>query len=199
MKVTQLCLTLCDPVDCSPSFSSVHGILQVRILEWVAVPFSNGSSWPGDWTRVFCIAGSFLTVWATRKALWYESVLISLHPHQSLLFSHFLFFNYSHPSECAVVSLGFDLHFMASRWLTMLSISSWACWPFVFLWRNFYLGPLTILKLMCHFCCWVVKFFIHFSDRPLLGIWFADIFSHSVQWKAFSLSWCPLMQKSSKF
>ena len=40
----QLCLTLCDPVDCSPAGSSVHGILQARILDWAAIPFSRGSS-----------------------------------------------------------------------------------------------------------------------------------------------------------
>ena len=43
-SVTQLCLTLCDPVDCSPPASSVHGILQARILEWVAISSSRGSS-----------------------------------------------------------------------------------------------------------------------------------------------------------
>ena len=42
--VTQSCLTLCDPVDCSPPGSSVHGILQARVLEWVAISFSRGSS-----------------------------------------------------------------------------------------------------------------------------------------------------------
>ena len=46
VKVTQSCLTLCDPMDCSPPGSSVHGILRVRILEWVAIPFSRGSSRP---------------------------------------------------------------------------------------------------------------------------------------------------------
>ena len=49
--------------------SSVHGILQVRILKWVATPFSRGSSWPKDRTQVFHIAGRFFTVWATREAL----------------------------------------------------------------------------------------------------------------------------------
>ena len=44
--VTQSCLTLCDPMDCSPPGSSAHGILQGRILEWLAIPFSRGSSWP---------------------------------------------------------------------------------------------------------------------------------------------------------
>ena len=47
--------------------SSVHGILQARILEWVAIPFSRASSWPRDQTQVSCIAGRFFTVWATRE------------------------------------------------------------------------------------------------------------------------------------
>ena len=46
--VTQSCSTLCDPVDCGPPGSSVHGILQARILEWVAISFSRGSSQPRD-------------------------------------------------------------------------------------------------------------------------------------------------------
>ena len=60
--VTQLCLTLRDPMDCSPPHSSVHGILQARRLKWVAIPFSRGSSWPRDWTWVSHIAGTFFTV-----------------------------------------------------------------------------------------------------------------------------------------
>ena len=47
----QSCLTLCDPMGCSTPGSSVHGILQARILEWVAIRFSRESSWPGNWTR----------------------------------------------------------------------------------------------------------------------------------------------------
>ena len=66
--VTQLCLTFCDPLDRSPPASSVHGILQARILEWTAVPFSRGSSQPRDWTQVSHVAGRLFTVWATRKA-----------------------------------------------------------------------------------------------------------------------------------
>ena len=56
-EVTRSCPTLCDPVDCSLPGSSVHGILQARILEWVAISFSRGSSQPRDRTRVSCIAG----------------------------------------------------------------------------------------------------------------------------------------------
>ena len=47
---------------------SVHGILQVRVLEWVAIPLSGGSPQPRDWTWVSCIAGRFFTIWATREA-----------------------------------------------------------------------------------------------------------------------------------
>ena len=68
MLVTQSCLTLCDPVNYSPLGSSVHGILQARILEWVAIPFFTKYSWPRDRTRVSCIAGRFLTIWAFREA-----------------------------------------------------------------------------------------------------------------------------------
>ena len=52
MLVAQWCLTLCDPMDCSLLGSSVHGILQAIMLEWVAIPFSKGSSQPRDQTRI---------------------------------------------------------------------------------------------------------------------------------------------------
>ena len=57
--------TLCNPMDCSPPGSSVHGILQARILEWIAVPFSRGSSQPRDQTQVSHIVGGFFKVWVT--------------------------------------------------------------------------------------------------------------------------------------
>ena len=69
MKVLlpQSCRTLCDPMDCSPPDSSVHGILQVRILEWVVIPFSGGFSFPRDQTWVSCIAGRFFIVLTDQK------------------------------------------------------------------------------------------------------------------------------------
>ena len=71
--VAQSCPTLCDPIVCSPPGSSAHGILQIRILEWVTMPSSRGSSRPRDQTQVFCIAGGFFTIWArarkTRKQI----------------------------------------------------------------------------------------------------------------------------------
>ena len=63
VKVAQLCLTLCDPMD-----YIVHGILQARILEWVAIPFFRGFSQPSDQTQVSHIAGGFFTSWATQEA-----------------------------------------------------------------------------------------------------------------------------------
>ena len=67
--VAQLCPTLCNPTNCTPPGSSVYGILQARILEWVAIPFSRGSSQPRDRTLVSRITGRFFTVWATGKSL----------------------------------------------------------------------------------------------------------------------------------
>ena len=61
-EVVQLCQTLCNPVDCSPPVSSIHGIFQARILEWVAISFSRGSSPPRDRTWVSHTAGGLLTV-----------------------------------------------------------------------------------------------------------------------------------------
>ena len=60
---------LCDPTDCSPPGSTVNGILQARVLEWVAIPFSRGSSRARDRTWVSCTEGRFFTARATREAL----------------------------------------------------------------------------------------------------------------------------------
>ena len=67
--LTKLCLTLCDPMDCSSPDSSVRGISQVRILEWVAIFLSNGTSDPGIELLSLALAGRFFTThWATREA-----------------------------------------------------------------------------------------------------------------------------------
>ena len=60
--VPQSCPALCDPMDCSPRGSAVHGILQAGILEWVAILFSRGSSQPRDRTQVSCIADRFFSI-----------------------------------------------------------------------------------------------------------------------------------------
>ena len=64
--VAQLCLTLCDSMDCNLPGSSVHGIFQTRILEWVAISFSRVSAWPRDWIQVSRIAGRLFTLLVKR-------------------------------------------------------------------------------------------------------------------------------------
>ena len=67
--VSQSCLTLGDPTDCSPPGSSVHGISQIRVLEWVAISSSRESSPPRDQTHVSCIGRWILYPWATKESL----------------------------------------------------------------------------------------------------------------------------------
>ena len=67
-EVTQTCPTLCDSVDCSPPGFSIHGVFQARMLEWVAISFSRGSSLPRDRTQVSCIEGRCFTLRATWEA-----------------------------------------------------------------------------------------------------------------------------------
>ena len=66
---------ICDPMDWGPPESSVHGISQARMLVWVAISFSRGSSWPRDQTCISCTAGGLFYHWATWEASWNQ-------PHQ---------------------------------------------------------------------------------------------------------------------
>ena len=85
VKVAQSCLTLCNRMD-----YTVRGILQARILEWVAYPFSRGSSRPRNWTRVSYVAGRFFTSRATREAqrIWKTIEVSVVQAHPDLLDSH---------------------------------------------------------------------------------------------------------------
>ena len=69
--VSQSCPTLCDSMDCSPRGSPFHGTLQARILEWGAVPFFGGSSWPRDRTWGSHTVGRFFTIWATNFSVYF--------------------------------------------------------------------------------------------------------------------------------
>ena len=80
--VTQSCLTLCNPMDCRSPDSSVHGISEARILAWVAISFSRGSSRPRDQNCVSCIvADGFFTTEQPGKQLW--GLFISFHLHSA--------------------------------------------------------------------------------------------------------------------
>ena len=79
--VSQLCLTLCDPVDYSPPGFSVHRVLQTRILEWLAIP--SPEDLPRNWTQVSHIASRFFTIWATREAL--KDAYLVIMPLQTIM------------------------------------------------------------------------------------------------------------------
>ena len=98
--VTKSCLTLCDPMGCSPPGSSVHGFSQVRILEWVAISYSKGSSWPRDQTCISCIGRQIPYHWATSRAHLMCSVQFSSVPQSCpTLFD---------PMDCSIP--GFPVH-----------------------------------------------------------------------------------------
>ena len=83
----QLCPTLCDPRDYSPPGSSVHGISQERILEWVAISYSRGSSWPRDRTHIsciFCIGRQILYHWA----IWVINIIFIIKFTSTAISSH---------------------------------------------------------------------------------------------------------------
>ena len=128
--IAQSCLTLYDPMDCSLPGSSVHGILQSRILEWVAMSSSRGSSQPRDQTQVSCIAGRFFTIWATRKS-------------------------WSWPTGSQIPGPGGDryvsTHISVSRIVTwlFLTISGWAC----NLHMNQGISKISIHYFPSSFCC----------------------------------------------
>ena len=119
--VAQSCPTLCHLMDCSPPGSSVHGILQARILEWVAMPFSRGFSTPRDRTQVSCIAGRSFTIWASREA---QTCSINLKYFQGAFF----FFNIKQGESLCDLTIYIYIFFFflflnVSIYLTELGIS----------------------------------------------------------------------------
>ena len=92
-NLLQLCRALCDPMDYTPLGSSVHSILQARILEWVAMPSSRGSFQPRDGTQVSCTAGGFFTIWATREVKHMGIYIKALENYlkYSVLMKHFYY------------------------------------------------------------------------------------------------------------
>ena len=106
-KSLPLCLILWDTMDDSSPGSSVHGILQERILEWVAMPSFRGLSWPRDWTLIYYnswIAVGFFYHWAAREALYCNSCIITL-----LYNTYFLLVEKLQLNGCITGSLDLDL------------------------------------------------------------------------------------------
>ena len=119
-KLLQSCPTLCDPMDCSPPGSSVHGILQARMLEWVVMSFSRGFSWPRAQTHISCVSSIIIfTTSTTRKApsLWYPPHLkVKLWVAQSCL-------TLCNPMDCSPP--GSSIH-----WILQARILEWVAMPF---------------------------------------------------------------------
>ena len=171
----QSCLTICKPVDYSLPGSSVHVILQARILEWTAIPFSRGSSRPTDWTQVSSISGRIFTVcftiWATQEALQVIPLqcksdhVTSL--HKALMALHLILIKTQHLTKtynCA-------FHFITAGHLSDLML---------------YFSPLghysklTLLQPKCPSCFSLQ----HTSYTPLFN---QDLFTFSLHLECFSM------------
>ena len=118
-KLLQSCLIRCDPLDCSLPGSSVHRILQARILEWVAMPSSRGSSQPRDWIRVSCIADRFFTTEPLGKPLMI-SYLARIFPFYFFLV---FFFSFRFISICISSRA---LIYLFLGWLGQTDSQKWA-------------------------------------------------------------------------
>ena len=130
--VTQSCPILCDPMDYSLPGSSIHEILWARILDCISIPFSRGSSQPRDRTQVFCIAGRFFTVWATREAHWIFVTFICQGSSYVLLeqwgISLIWCFMVSW-SCCQSGLIQFNKHLLFGLWLSTESSNMKMIWP----------------------------------------------------------------------
>ena len=79
-KVKESEVALCDPMDCSPPGSSLHGIFQLRLLQWVAIPFSRGSSRPREQTHISCLGRRTLYHWASWETMREADTILSIDP-----------------------------------------------------------------------------------------------------------------------
>ena len=123
--VTQSSPTLCNSMDCNPPGFSVHGILQARIprMEWVAIPFSRGSSQPRGWSQFSHNAGGFFTVWATREAqdvLW---LVMWLAPNHTETRDLRIISSYICMCHGWKVTLALSSHPLLGLWIAILSAS----------------------------------------------------------------------------
>ena len=110
-----------DPRACSPPSCSVHRIFQARILEWIAISFSRGSSWPRDWTHVSCIGRQVLHHWASREArvtgtVWLFSVCLYV---QLILTRRSSFYRWLTLSKIKELMQGYTV--LASGWAKKIS------------------------------------------------------------------------------
>ena len=129
-EVAQSYPTLCYPMDCSLPGSTVHGIFQARILEWVAISFSRRSSWPRDRTWVSCVVGRCFPIWATRD--WEITNVDRLHLNVTRSHvSFFLFFTALGP-HCFVWAFS-----GCSKWVSSSQqCTGFSLWWLLLLWST---------------------------------------------------------------
>ena len=131
---------LCDPIDCSLPGSS-HGILQARILEYVAISFSRGSSQPKDWTQVSCIAGRLFTDWAMREAQSSHHVQLTqgegkLHLLKRRVFKNVWTCFVNHQSrkvECLVIFVMWAMFLVCVYIYACVHLLEWPCFIILFI------------------------------------------------------------------
>ena len=114
--------------------SSIHRILQARILEWVSIPFSRGSSWPRDWTWVSCIGSTFFTIWSTTQMVQLSGPLVQFQINCSISNQLAYFYIFVTKAACFLVSkcLLVSLDF-SNQWpqLSGLKQLKWNLWQFL--------------------------------------------------------------------
>ena len=147
------CTTLWGPTDCSPLGSSVHGISQARILKWVAISFSRGSSWPRDQTHVSCIARWILYHWDTWEAL--HLVCCAVLSYGELFATPWTV------ARQAPLSIGI-LQARILEWIVMPSSRSFSIAVLYFTWK--YLGSFTFQRT-CQNICWAMLYQTTFPSR----------------------------------
>ena len=146
-------------MGCSLPASSVHGILQARILEWVGIPFSRESSWPREWTHVSCFADRYFTAWATREAL-----KMSLFPLYS--------------GKVILLNMDFkvDSSFLSAQGKCVAYF-----WPPWFLMGSpQYLNCINLIGELSFPCCWCQYFFLCFSEVDFNASWYGFLGVYSV-------------------
>ena len=163
MKVAQLCLTLCAPVD-----DIVHGILQAKILEWVAIPYSRGSSQPRDWTQVSHIAGKtyFLGNYKFYQGVW-SLFSVCLCEEKFLKYwmpgNIFNMTSYMNDSLARNYILNSKFLFFNTRCYFIISLHQCYCWKI----KSYMICifPLEVLEILL----WISLWYIQISSPPLIS------------------------------
>ena len=175
--VAQSCLILCDPMDCSPPGSSVHGISQARILEWIAMPSSRGSSQPRDRTLVFC--GSCISRWILYHWVIWKAQLKAIFNGlpQRLWFSSF--FSSAPVWGCNTHPRIFSVGRLLSGWCVLL----WTCdvmtWMQLKLLKRSPTWPRLSVPLLLHGASYILAIQISLRFWALLtGVYVAQQFPH---------------------